>query len=260
MTTSASSQSTSTSTTATTSSSSSTSTSTASTSCSTSTGSGPADVVPLLSVYSAMSLQYNETSSSSSSSTSTPSSVNFTLAESFSTVYVSSTTYKINMNFSETTGGQTDNAGYTVWVLKSGTIVAVYVPSAGPVYGNTTGAQAAAQGPAIFAGFIAQVEANQALGTYTDQSYFHSTGTSSVAIGPTKVTVTNYVADSLPETMNFCDGSSSTLTSYALSVGTPPGASGPLVTYELFGGSSVGANGQTSTFEQVIQVTSVTLA
>lgn len=201
-----------------------------------------------------MTLSYNGTSSTTGgSTTSTPSSFNIT--ESYNTVYSSSSTYKININFNAAgTAIQ-----YTVWILKTGALVAVDLVT-NNYSQNYTGAQAQEFGASVFSGFIVQIQADSQLNTYTASNYFHSAGTSSVSIGPTKMTVTNYVANTLPVTLNNCDGTTSTLTTYALSVGTPPGANAPLVTYEHFAGSTTETNGQVDTYNEIIQVTSITVA
>lgn len=202
-----------------------------------------------------MTLEYNGTTSTSGSTAQS-----FNVTESYNTVYVSSTTYKIDMNIVETSASGGESIAYTVWILKNGTISAIYYSVEGTTGFNLTGSEAQSSGVGAFAGFIAQIEASQELNIYTASNYFHSTGTSSVTIGPTTMTVTNYAANTLPVTVNNCNGTSTTLTAYALSVGTPPSASAPLVTYEHFAGTTTESNGQIETFNVVIQVTSITLA
>jgi len=200
-----------------------------------------------------MTVTFNGTTTSAGS-TSTDN-----LTETYVTNYVSSTTYKITLTFVEaSSSSQTVNGSYTIYILKDGTISAVDLSFNGQNE-NLTGSQAQGLGAGIFVGFITQIAANDNLGTYTSSSFFHSTGTSTVSIGPTRMTVTNYVANSLPETVTNCDGSTTSLTAYALSVGTPPGASGPLVTYGHFAGTTTETDGTTDSFNEVIQVTSITL-
>jgi hypothetical protein len=111
----------------------------------------------------------------------------------------------------------------------------------------------------LFAGFAAEVQSASQLSTYTASQYFHSTGTSSVKLGPTTVTVTNYVANTLPQTITSCpSGTTTTLTSYKMSVGQPTGTSFQLVTNIQIAGSST-TNGQTSNFAYTIQVVSLTV-
>ena len=201
-----------------------------------------------------MTVTFNGTSTSSGS-TATSSSI----TESYTTNYVSSTTYKITLSFTESSSSSTGvNGSYTIYILKNGTILAADISFSGQNE-NLTGSEAQSIGVGIFSGFITQIEANNNLGAYTSSNFFHSAGTSSVTIGSTRMTVTNYVANTLPETVTNCDGTTTSLTAYALSVGTPPGASSPLLTYGHFAGSTTEANGTTSTFNEVIQVTSITL-
>ena len=194
-----------------------------------------------------MSIKTNGTSSTSGSTSTTPASYSF--VESYSTVYVSSTTYKVVINSIE--GGQ--NISETVWVLKNGTAIAINIAGQ-----NLTGAFVQEELVGVFAGFTLQLQADSYIGLYTSSSYFHSTGTSTVSIGPTQVSVTTYAANTLPETVSGC-GQTSTLTAFSFSVGTPKGASLPLVTYEHIAGSDI-ENGQTNTFDYALQVTSITLA
>ena len=201
-----------------------------------------------------MTVTFNGTSTSSGS-TATSSSI----TESYTTNYVSSTTYKITLSFTESSSSSAGvNGSYTIYILKNGTILAADISFSGQNE-NLTGSEAQGIGVGIFSGFITQIEANNNLGAYTSSNFFHSAGTSSVTIGSVHMTVTNYVANTLPETVTNCDGSTTSLTAYALSVGTPPGASGPLVTYGHFAGSTVEANGTTSSYDYVIQITAITL-
>ncbi|MDA4137346.1 MAG: hypothetical protein OK449_10170 [Thaumarchaeota archaeon] len=190
-----------------------------------------------------------EGNGSSGTSTTTPSSYNF--SESYKIDYASSTTYKVTVT--EVSGST--NIVTTVWILKNGTALAIAV-TGDPQ--NITGSEAQDFIIGTFVGFTLQVQADAELTYYTNNGFFHSTGTSTVSIGPTNVKVTNYVANTLPETVDEC-GQTTTLTAFSLSVGTPSGASSPLVTYEHFAGSDV-VNGQTDSFSIVLQVTSITLA
>jgi hypothetical protein len=142
----------------------------------------------------------------------------------------------------------------TAWILKDGTTLAVNVLGQ-----NFTGPTANSFITGAFAGFYQEIEVGQQQSFYSSASqFFHSTGTSSVTIGANKVTVTNYAANSLPETVEAC-GSTSTYTAFSLSIGTPSGTSFPIVTSMHFAGTST-VNGSPSSFDISIQVTSFTLA
>jgi hypothetical protein len=188
-----------------------------------------------------MKLQYNITSGTTTTG----------LTEAFNRVYASSTTYKINL--SELEAGH--NTTTTAWILKNGTALAI--DEAGT---NLTGSLANEMVVGLFAGFSAEVQAGNQLSTYTATQYFHSTGTSSVTIGSSTFTVTNYAANTLPQTITDClTGATTNLTAYKLSVGTPAGTSYKVVTYMQLAGSST-VNGQPSSFNYVIQIVSLTVA
>jgi hypothetical protein len=204
-------------------------------------------VIPLLKAYSSMTVQASGSSSTSGSSSSSPSTYSYT--ESYTTNYVSSTTYKVTITLAE---GST-NVTEIVWLLKDGTAVAIDISGF-----NLTGSQAQGALVGVFAGFTLQIQADSLITEYTSTSFFHSTGTSTVSIGPTKVSVTNYAANNLPETVTYCGNSPTTLTAFSFSVGTPQGSSTALVTNENIAGSDI-VNGQTETFNYVLQVTSITI-
>ncbi len=195
-----------------------------------------------------MTIQASGSSSASGTSSSSPSTYSYT--ESYTTNYVSSTTYKVTINLVE----GSNNIAETVWLLKDGTAVAIDVSGF-----NLTGSSAQESIIGAFAGFELQLQADAEINAYTTTSFFHSTGTSTVSVGPTMVSVTNYAANSLPETVTYCGNTPTTLTAFSFSVGTPTGASSPLVTNENIGGSDT-VNGQTTTFNIVLQVTSITIA
>lgn len=195
-----------------------------------------------------MSIEDNGTSQTGSAAA-----TNYSFTESYVVDYVSSTTYKVTIT--ELASGE--NINYTVWVLKNGTALAIGL-TAGGFSENLTGSQAQSLLIGAFAGFTLQIQADSYIGAYTGSSYFHSTGTSTVSIGPTQVSVTTYAANTLPETVTSC-GVDTTLTAFSFSVGTPQGSNVPLVVYEHFAGTDV-VNGQTNTYDDVLQVTSVTLA
>ena len=91
------------------------------------------------------------------------------------------------------------------------------------------------------------------IGVFTDSAYFTNQGTSTQTFGTVSFPVTTYVANSANEVINYC-GVSASLTSYMLSVGTPPGTSLQFLTYLHFAGTSQG-NSEDITF----QLTSMTV-
>jgi hypothetical protein len=169
----------------------------------------------------------------------------------YTTVYDSASTYKINMTF---TYGSTNETS-TIWILKNGTTLAV--DEAGY---NLTGAMSSEIEVGFFAGFSAEAGAAAQLSTYTASNYFHSTGTSSVTIGSNTFKVTNYAANSLPETIMPCGGTALTLNTYTLAVGTPTGSTAPLVTLMQISGSEANSSGGGSTsISYTIQLTGLTV-
>jgi hypothetical protein len=148
-----------------------------------------------------------------------------TVTASYTVVYHSSTTYKVMLT--ESANGQSEPAS-TVYILNNGTAIAV--DEAGYNFTGSTLSSILPEGVAgLFAGFSEEIAFGNQLSTYTSSSYFKATGTSTVTIGPSTFTVTNYVANSLPENLSSC-GVSETLTAYSMSIGTPTGSSYPLVT------------------------------
>ena len=196
-------------------------------------------MVPLLTTFSAMTLQYNGSSNGQS----------FNGTSSYNVVYASASTIKVNVNYNA--GSQSE--ALTAWILRSnGTFIAVDTSGT-----NITGIAGQGIAEGTFAGFIIEIESGQSLSSLTSTSQFHSTGTSTVTLGPTKMTVTNYAANAFPMTVTTCTGSTS-LTAFSLSAGTPPGTSFQLITSFREAGSST-FSGQTSSVNYVLAVTSVTV-
>jgi hypothetical protein len=143
----------------------------------------------------------------------------------------------------------------TAWILRSNGS-AIAIDEAGY---NLTSSITGSLVVGLFAGFSAEIQAASQLSTYTSNQYFKSTGTSSVTLGTNTFTVTNYVANTLPQTITPCNGSPTTLTNFALSVGTPSGSSTKLVTYLAIAGSDT-INGVATPYNTVIKVVSLTVA
>jgi len=173
------------------------------------------------------------------------SSRNFTL--SYSVVYVTSTTYKVDLTYVATKSHQ-----YTAWLLKNGTTLAVYNGQA-----NETGAQASSDVQNYFGEFASVQNFLQEQSIYSN--LFRSNGNSTVTIGGQTFTVTNYVTNNLPETIQLCNGETDTLTAYNLSEGTPSGSSFELPTYASIAGTAT-ANGTTTPFSFTVKITAFTVA
>jgi len=93
-------------------------------------------------------------------------------------------------------------------------------------------------------------------------AYFHSSGTSPVTFGTKTFTLTNYAANSLPETVPTCDGASLTLTTASMSIGAPSGVNYKFpFDVNVVGSSTGGLSGTgTTTFTITSQITSMTVA
>jgi len=87
------------------------------------------------------------------------------------------------------------------------------------------------------------------IGVYTDPSYFTNQGTTTQTFGTVSFPVTTYGLNSANEQINYC-GVTATITSYTLSVGTPPGTSLLFITYMQFSGTSQGQS-ENFTFQLV---------
>jgi hypothetical protein len=89
----------------------------------------------------------------------------------------------------------------------------------------------------------------------TYSNLFHSNGNSTVTIGTNTFTVTNYVANTLPETIQRCNGETTVPTAYNFSEGTPSESTYELPTYVDMSGSTNG-----TPFSFTFQVTAFTVA
>jgi hypothetical protein len=193
--------------------------------------------VPLISAFPSMALTFNATYQGHP----------LNQTEAYSTVYVSATTYKVNVTSNPFGLISTS----TAWILKNGTVLAIYSGGA-----NTTGFSAQGNAEAAFQGFFEDESAASQLSTYG--SYFKATGTSSVTIGTNTFTVTNYQLATSGVSTQGCGGVSGTLNTENLSIGTPSGSSTGLVTYFQLS-ATVTYNGQVENVSWVIKVTSFTL-
>jgi len=178
---------------------------------------------------------------------------NFSYTASYTTSYVSSTTYKVVIVSSAYANP------FTMWLLKNGTIAGINYAGS-----NYTGAAAGAyyQSSRLFTAWGSGVSFGLLLGTQYagSTSYFHSTGSSTETLGPSTFTVTGYAANSLPETIQSCSGVSDTLTTASMSVGSAKGSTYIFPTYVDVAGTISALGTGTTTYSIVSQVTSVTVA
>ena len=172
----------------------------------------------------------------------------FTL--SYSVVYVTSTTYKVDLTYTSA-----KIRHFTAWLTMNGTALAIYNAQTGV---NETGAQVNSDLQNNF-GEFASIQ-----GFLNEQSMysnlFRSNGTSVVTIGTEpSFTVTKYVANTLPETIQLCNGETDTLTAYNLSEGIPSGASFQLPVYVSIAGTAT-ENGTTTPISFTVNITAFTVA
>ena len=163
-------------------------------------------------------------------------------ANASSDYHVISTTasgYKVNVTMTVSREG--NDFHYTDFVLKNGTALWVYAesnptdPYFGIHAGNYTGFNAI--GPYMESMYFF-------LGNYfgaafiqlTTSGYLHMTGTGTVMLGPTQVSVTNYAPNALPLIVNQCE-TRVNLTRFSLQTGTVSGVSGPFLTLLNVSGS-----------------------
>jgi hypothetical protein len=182
-------------------------------------------------------------------------SASYSFTSSYTTVYASATTFKVSIVSSDYP------SAFTMWLLKNGTLVGINYAGS-----NYTGAAAIQyyQGSRLFTAWGTETVFGQQLTTdyIYATAYFHSTGTSLVTLGASTFTLTNYAANSLPETVPSCGGASITLTTGSMSIGSPNGANYPFpIDVNVVGSSTGGTSGTgTSTFTITSQITSITVA
>ncbi|MGD0638408.1 MAG: hypothetical protein ABSA72_10265 [Nitrososphaerales archaeon] len=177
----------------------------------------------------------------------------YTFTSSYTTLYASATTFKVSIVSSDYP------SAFTMWLMKNGSLVGINYAGS-----NYTGAAAISyyQASRLFTAWGTQTVFGQQLTSVYiyATAYFHSTGTSPVTLGTNTFTLTNYAANSLPETLPTCSGASVTLTAATMAIGTPNGANYPFPFQVNVVGSSTGGTTGNVTFTISSQITSVTVA
>jgi len=148
---------------------------------------------------------------------------------SYQTTTVSSGIYDVNITFNS--AGQIDSGLARVDSNNQSVISVTF--SGYSFYG----AQAKSFFDTLFALFGLEYTYGGYESVLTDSTYFHSTGSSTMAFGPTSFSVTTWVANSLPLSVDEC-GYSSSITDYTLQVGTPPGTSLTFITFLHYASNS----------------------
>ena len=170
------------------------------------------------------------------------------LTLSYSLVYATSTSYKVNFVYVNNT--VTTDA--TMWATKGGTVLALYANGR-----NYTNGQAVTN---YLANLMAPIATYYGFGAElaTSSAYFHSTGSSSMTVGGNSFGVTNYTANSPNVAIPSCNGDSYYLTTYDMSVGTPSGTTFVIIPYMELVGTETTSGGSAS-ISYVIQITAFTV-
>jgi hypothetical protein len=167
---------------------------------------------------------------------------------------------QFNINGTESGTAENETFGYTTSTVSSGVYNVSVSISAAPVSvsfivntNNDTVVSANLEGT-IFTGAEAKSEFNSFMGlfgleayysgnigVFTAPAYFTKEGTATKTYGTVSFSVTTYGLNSANENIDEC-GVSATITSYTLSVGTPPGTSLLFITYLQFSGTSNGTS------------------
>jgi len=156
-------------------------------------------------------------------------------------------TYKVNVTY--ILNGVT--TPLTVWIQPSGNIVAFYYEGK-----NYTGSGAISD----FLSYFTDLENLEtfALLASTNTAGFHSTGTSTATIGTNSFTVNDYVANTIPETVQICNTETVVLTAYNVNIGTPTGSGMETVTSATFAATETTSSG-TTTLNYTYQITALTV-
>jgi len=141
---------------------------------------------------------------------------------SYQSTVVSSGIYDVNITFASS--GSTESGLARV---DSNNASVISVTFSGYTF---SGPQAKSFFDGLFALFGLEYTYGGYEGILTNSGYFHSTGSQQMTFGQTSFSVTTWVANSLPLSVNQC-GYSADLTAYTLQVGSPPGSSLNFITY-----------------------------
>ena len=166
--------------------------------------------------------------------------------------------YKVNVTMTSSRWG--NDIHFTDFVLKNGTALWVYAGSTNTYLAmhagdNDTGLSAIGSYSSSMYFFVGNYF-GAAFIQLTSSGYLHMTGTETVMLGPTQVSVTNYAPNALPLKVDQC-GTSVDFTRFSLQTGTVSGASGALLTLLDIAGSFT-INGYTHSANLSYRITSIT--
>ena len=167
----------------------------------------------------------------------------------YSVVYESPTTFKVNIN--HTVNSKSNSA--TVWIFKNGTILAA--ERGGKNYTGSTATN-------FVLGHFSDLNLLYSFATQesTITSYFRSAGTSTVSIGTSSFTVTDYVENAAGETVQVCNEGTAVLDTYSVYLGTPTGSSLEMITSANVSGTLTSLSGTVITVDFSYQLTAFTVA
>jgi len=148
----------------------------------------------------------------------------------YTTSAISSGVYNVTVSTSDVTSG-----GFS-FVVDTNNNTVISANLEGYV---VTGSQAKEEFDSLMGLFGLEEYYTGEIGVFTDSTYFTNQGTSTQTFGTVSFPVTTYGLNSANEQINYC-GVSATITSYTLSVGTPPGTSLLFITQLQFSGTSQG--------------------
>lgn len=147
------------------------------------------------------------------------------------------------VNYNSTYGGE--NLVGTAYFDPNGTITQAVIS------GTTMTGYQSYVALAAFTPFLIEASFAGTLYLYTESSFVHVLNQTTVQLGPSSVSVTNYGATNLPFTISEC-GYTSTVNKFSLQVGHISGVNYDLLTYADFEGTSQGTS-----YAFVLQITSV---
>ncbi len=203
--------------------------------------------------FSEMAVQYNGTAYDGN----TPLQAN--ASSDYHVISTTASGYKVNVTLTSSRWG--NDIHFTDFVLKNGSALWVYAGSTNTYLGihagdNYTGIHDAVSSYEASMYFFVGNFFGAAFIQLTSSGDLHMTGTGTVMLGPTQVSVTDYAPNALPLKANQC-GTSVDLTRFSLQTGTVSGTPGALLTLLNIAGSFT-INGYTHSANLSYRITSIT--
>jgi hypothetical protein len=193
-----------------------------------------------------MSINWNGSTTSNGNTTSYEYSGTYNVAS--QTTSGSITTYKVVINLTESS---TNSFNGVAWVQSDGTVTALEL-NYGGYKQNFTGSEATSLFTSYMVAFTLETTLVSEIQFYSS-SLFTNSGTATVTLGPTTMTVNTYSATNI--NYSSC-GVSTILSSFEMQYGTVPNTSVTLVTYLHFKGTTQTSSGIENS-DYAISVTSI---